>query len=352
MKVRWIGPFAQKTGYAQAGHDYLMALQSQGVDLDIVPIVDCDTDDLDPRYAALLPLVNRTSFEPTHVVIHTIPKYCAEFLTEGSHKNIAMTTWECNRVLNEDQKSLGVFDAVLVPALHNKHAFSEGFVAQVIPHCADLDFWCAKRPLRPASRPYTFLSVLSWNGRKNPIGLLTAYFAEFSGKEDVVLNIHSPSVSQEDVGALLAAMGVPNPPRVVFSSMHLSMEGMRDLHHGADCYVSATRGEGWGLGMFESVLVGNPLIATDWSGHKDFAKLASWYLPVEYQLTPAVVPDGAALGLRGDLLWAEPGLYSLMKQMRLAYNSRYLYQKQPDLRLARYSYENVGEQFVKFLTSL
>jgi hypothetical protein len=42
------------------------------------------------------------------------------------------------------------------------------------------------------------------------------------------------------------------------------------LHAIGDCFVSVTRGEGWGLGPFDAATLGNPVIITGWGGHLDF----------------------------------------------------------------------------------
>jgi len=41
-------------------------------------------------------------------------------------------------------------------------------------------------------------------------------------------------------------------------------------------FLSATRGEGFGLPLLEAAASGLPVIATNWSGHKDFLDLGKW----------------------------------------------------------------------------
>jgi glycosyltransferase involved in cell wall biosynthesis len=47
-------------------------------------------------------------------------------------------------------------------------------------------------------------------------------------------------------------------------------------HEKINALVSATRGEGFGLPLLEAAASGLPVIATNWSGHKDFLDLGEW----------------------------------------------------------------------------
>ena len=48
-------------------------------------------------------------------------------------------------------------------------------------------------------------------------------------------------------------------------------------------YVTATRGEGYGLPIVDAAAAGIPIIATNWSGHLEFLKSGT-FLPVDYSL--------------------------------------------------------------------
>jgi glycosyltransferase involved in cell wall biosynthesis len=48
------------------------------------------------------------------------------------------------------------------------------------------------------------------------------------------------------------------------------MSDIPRLYAAVDCFVLPTRGEGWGLPIFEAMAMGLPVIATNWSGQVDF----------------------------------------------------------------------------------
>jgi glycosyltransferase involved in cell wall biosynthesis len=394
LHVRYVGSFGQKSGYAQATHDYLLALHRLGVDLDISPILDIDPTWRPGRYEELLPLVNRPDAAhptwPTHVIVHTIPLGLKTVLEEedvaSDAKRIAMTTWETSLFPEEAAVDLiKHFDAVWVPSQYSADAIRASLVPEervhVVWHTFDPDVWWPDgwkpsqvRKVHGAEEaPYTFLSVLTWCERKGPVGLLKAYLTEFQGENDhVLLKIKTPDWNHAQLEELQRGLGLKYLPPVEFVCEHLTGEAMRQLHVDSDCYVTCARAEGWGLGAFEALLVGNPLIATDYSGLKEFMDDAYGVEPVPCFLTPAYTPETPSnrtmqvagmtvqainrndhYGIRGDQSWAEPDLSTVKGYMRWLYNER---RGKSDENMntfrARYSYAAVAGRMVQLMEEM
>jgi ADP-heptose:LPS heptosyltransferase/glycosyltransferase involved in cell wall biosynthesis len=72
---------------------------------------------------------------------------------------------------------------------------------------------------------------------------------------------------------------------------HLTDSEMWSLYHHKQIqgFISLTHGEGWGLPLLEAAASGLPVIATDWSGHKDFLRQNFGFLPLNYELKD--IPD-------------------------------------------------------------
>jgi glycosyltransferase involved in cell wall biosynthesis len=70
--------------------------------------------------------------------------------------------------------------------------------------------------------------------------------------------------------------GVENPPPIYLLFGELTNSEMNELynHPKIKAMVSITKGEGFGRPLLEFTMTGKPVIASNWSGHKDF-------LPVE-----------------------------------------------------------------------
>ena len=104
-----------------------------------------------------------------------------------------------------------------------------------------------------------------------------------------------------------------------------------------NAYLTSTRGEGFGLPIFEAAYSGMPIVATDWSGHLDFlsapfresgkVKSKKLFARVNYELKEVsqeavwkgVIDEGSR--------WAEPIESDFKKQMRKVYKNYGMYKK-------------------------
>ncbi len=66
-----------------------------------------------------------------------------------------------------------------------------------------------------------------------------------------------------------ALAGRADLPRIVLSTRGLDRAGIDALHAAGDCFVSLSRGEGWGLGAFDAGSHGHPIVVTGWGGTLD-----------------------------------------------------------------------------------
>jgi glycosyltransferase involved in cell wall biosynthesis len=388
VRLRYIGPFACPTGYGRAGHDYLMALRRAGVDLDIVPIHEASEEGLEERYRDLVPLVLRDEgegFEPTHVVVHTIPRYCHEFVTgdlapPAGVKKIALTTWETDRFPAADAKRLDeYFDLVIVPSKFNRVALLRGGMPEdkvaTVAHAADPAFWVdpsgGVRPRIEDGRAVVLYSIGVWGSRKNIAGVLVAFWAEFSPAENVVLKLVTPYFPTDEIRLLAARTGLTELPRVELIDRRLTEAELVDLHLSSHAYVSAARGEGWGLGMFEAFLLGNTVISHDFGGQMDFLEISSKHVSYGHQLTPAIADEvqvaaplevagikitpmarAAPTGIDATQKWAEPDLSQLQARMRHVYRLPPYAGVDRARWTERFSYEAVGERFRNILEAM
>lgn len=162
--------------------------------------------------------------------------------------------------------------------------------------------------------------------RKNVMFTLRWLCEEFADDPDVgiIIKTNSGRGTKIDRNITRKALeGVINEirkgpyPKIHFVHGHMKSEEVAGLykHEKVKALVSATRGEGFGLPLLEAASCGLPVIATNWSGHKDFLDMGKW-LQVDYELKdiPKERCDGSVF-IEGSK-WAEPSSESFKKKVR------------------------------------
>jgi len=282
----------------------------------------------------------------------------------------AITTWETTRAPQDITKALGdACDAIVVPSVFCGHALGEARAdLHLVPHCFDPEHWpVSETP--PADSPYMFYSVLSWNERKNPIGLIKAYIAEFSSDDDVLLRIKA-NCNRDDIADLAKASGIlpGSLPEIDLCDSYLDHEEMVDFHQENHCFVTAARGEGWNLPAFEAALCGRPVISHSFGGQMEYLQHYPNFIKYGNTLTPAIVPPvveapieiaglkiapvtrTAPSGITARQHWAEPDLYGLQRAMRACYEDRARVDNSARKDFEnKYSYAAIGAQLANLL---
>ena len=105
--------------------------------------------------------------------------------------------------------------------------------------------------------------------RKNPMAVVKAFMKAFSPRETGVgLVIKANNGRPEDIEKLRRQM--KSYENLYFVTDNLKKTAVNSLLKCVDVFVSLHRAEGFGLGMAESMMVGTPSIATNWSANTEF----------------------------------------------------------------------------------
>lgn len=120
-----------------------------------------------------------------------------------------------------------------------------------------------------------FLFFMMYNSgsimeRKNPIGTLEAFkkaFEKDNDKVGLVIKINEMEDPAEMAKIIEFFDGYTN---IYFITKNMSKIEVNSLVKAVDVFVSLHRAEGFGLGMAEAMLVGTPVIATNWSANTEF----------------------------------------------------------------------------------
>ena len=140
--------------------------------------------------------------------------------------------------------------------------------------------------------------------RKNPVGLIDAFARAFPGDGDEHLVIKTLEGSRAPAAHAALSAAASAHPRVHLLDRNLPSEEKNALIAALDCYVSLHRSEGFGLTLAEAMLLGVPVVATDYGGSRDFvtpfnAWPVDWRAQVIGQGNDPYPPDGT---------WAAPDI--------------------------------------------
>lgn len=166
---------------------------------------------------------------------------------------------------------------------------------------------------------FVYLSVFdcnSWIARKNPIAAVKAFTLAFPSKDTdvhlVVKVMNSNSKSKEFIELMDM---VKQDNRILMIDETLSRNDMLALINCCDVFVSLHRSEGFGRVIAESMLLGKPVISTNFSGSLDFAHEGT-----------AFIVDGPIVKLKpGDYVdfegqyWMDPDINTAAEQFRICY---------------------------------
>jgi glycosyltransferase involved in cell wall biosynthesis len=192
---------------------------------------------------------------------------------------------------------------------------------------------------------FNFVHVSSCFPRKGGDVLVEAFCREFRRGEDVSLLIKTFANPHNEIEKKIAeAFSLHRqhaPITVIFDPW--SPGRMRSLMEQANCLVAPSRGEGFGLPVAESMLLGTPVIATIHGGHADLCS-SQWCWPVDFRLEPAHTHLS-----KGRSFWAEPDLASLQAAMREVYESHHDIIQQRTARArahvaARFTWKEVAQR--------
>lgn len=334
MTVAYQGPLLDYSGYGEANRHFVAALDAAGVDV-VGELVAYSRDKAD--YGTLGPIVTKALQNKAHYkikIIHTTPDEI-ERLKEPGKYHIAHFFWETDKIPQVFADGLNLVDEIWTGSEANKKAIMKGGVdkpVHIIPQPIETEReWPAKYEL-PEFDGFLFYSVFEWTDRKNPEALLRAYYSEFKKGDNVGLliktyfrnfNLSNKRMIRQAVANVQAEFGGPEnvPPVFLYLDLMDRQQIMR-LHATGDVYVSAHRGEGWGVPQVEAMLAGHMVISTGFGGVHEYLTDGKDAILLPYKMQPLKGMAHSAHFYSSDQRWAEIDPADMQNAMRKSFDNR------------------------------
>lgn len=372
MKVLYIGHYREGTGWSQAAIDYILAMDSVGIDVACRNVnLTGSQPDLPER---ILELEQKSSKDCSICLQHLLPHHLVG--TQRFEKNIAYFVSESTSIqVTPWFVQLQQMDEVWVP----NQSLQEGLATdnlmhkdriKLVPHTFDLKKY--KQQYSPISidsvnPKFKFYYIGDINDRKNLDVIVRSFHSEFDKSEPValILKVRKFGLSPQQVHAGITELCNKVKHRMrLYSSIEdyhqeviipddMSSDGINSLHQYGDCFVSPSHGEGWSIPSFESMCYGNTPICSDNGGPTDFIDDNNKSTGVCVGGTYGICDCGDAAFpeiFTGREEWFIPSELQIKKWMRHYYENRGRIDRDAGLKRGEeFSYTKIGNLIKEYL---
>ena len=364
MNVKFVAPFSDYTGYGAAARNTIAALNSAGVDITTEKI-DFIADKIDTGWMGGLAeaFVDR----PLNYKIKIIELTAEHYPTyiEKDKYNIGVLFWETDRIPAKWVKPMNMMNEFWVFSEPTAEVFRKSGITSkltVFPQCMDYSYYKNVTPY-DLKGEYKFYSIFQWTERKNPKALIQAFLKAFPYNDKVRLFIKAYRSNftkaefvaiREDAARWRKEITDSPFPQIDLITNMLSNNDIIRLHQSCDCFVSAHRGEGWGMPQMEALALGKPVISTGYGGIHD------WLTNKEAFLAPFKMVQVKGMEwipwYTPDQLWADVSSHYLIDRMQYVYKNQKEAKKMGELAKIKtesmFDYHVVGPQMRKRLEEI
>ena len=337
--VLWTGAVLDLSGYGAASREYVRALDAVGVDLAVEACTFenwknkvLENDVVDDRIRFLMGKSQNCGTQ----IVHLTPDNLSNHKSNGKTR-ICYFAWETSLIPPPWVQIINEFSVeAWVPCKYQVDAcIRSGIIVPVVvvPHAIpvlDSD-WCPKTKLVLPDDRYKFYSIFQWSTRKNPMGLIRAYYQEFDKSEPVCLVLKTYRVNdgpaekqavRDEITKIKAETKGSDAPPIILIDDLIGVDGVLSVHHHCDCYVTMTRSEGFGIPAFVSASMGKPLIIPNYSVFPEhFNEDTAYMIDVPREVPVENMQHISAL-YTSDMVWGDPSIDSCRARMREVFNNR------------------------------
>jgi len=294
-RIKYYGPIGT-SGYAKSTKEIYNIIKDQ---IDFSPIQFHYYNFVSEEYKDFEYVVNNDDdIKYDYIIIHSIPDIWPVISKHERSKNpnvviYGITVWETPEIPFEWIYYIQHVDKISTPSEFSSKAFRKYFdtvdnVHHPVSCPKNVDKICSLSKI--TNYDYVFYNISEWNNRKGLCELISIYLQTFK-HENVVLYIKSfGDVTEKQAIDYILSVRKKNDDskcKIILDYKHVSDDYIDCLHNCADCYVSASKSEGHGIGVCQAALVGNHVIATNFGGQIEYLKHINSVDLISYNLEPA-----------------------------------------------------------------
>jgi glycosyltransferase involved in cell wall biosynthesis len=364
MKVLYISNYKDGTGWSHAAINYILALDTVGVD--IVPRCIKLNNINGEVPERILELETKNDKNCDIVIQHVLPhmmKYDGKF-----KKNIGLYVTETSNFIDMGWSSfLNCMDELWVPNWQMIDAAKNSNIEtplHYIPHTFDMTKYSQsydKVSIQQLDGNFIFYFIGEFTQRKNLLSLIKAFHIEFNSNENVSLVIksnipgQSPEVSQHHIRELCNAVKTQlklyknkeDYTQEIIIPHRFLEEQMMQLHTTCDCLICPSYAEAWHIPAFEAMALGKSVIANNVGGLKEFIIDNTTGLLISNTPEPVYgVLDSFSDLYTGHETWYNINIADLRKAMRKIFENQELRNKFEQNGIDKayeFSYQKIGQ---------
>lgn len=343
------------TGYGYAGLNILTALQKLSNNIGLTPIgqphIDTEEDNL----------MIQTCANQTHLIPYDSPAlkiwHQFDLLTRpGSGTYFAFPFFEVDTLNQKEKHHLNFVDHLVVSSDWAKDILSKNGInkpVSVVPLGVDTNIFSSKLDNANKTPNYIFISIGKWEKRKAHDTLIECFNKAFQPRDNVELWLitHNPFLSPQEEAewiGLIDKSPLKNKIRV-FPRLQTHQQ-LAEVISYANCGVYISRGEGWNLELLETMSMGKPVIATDYSAHTAYCDKDNSFL-VDIEETELAIDNKWFFGTSN---WAKIGskqIDQIIDRMRHCYSNKISTNSGGIQTAARLSWENTAKSLTGCMSS-
>lgn len=346
ISIYYCADWSSPSGFGTAACRQAHALEQQKISVYRIPISANST--LWDEYTSQLPSSSRSAIRhrPKVVLHHGSPN---KWKPVPHLYNIGFFVWETDKIpgneyLNPDfnwMRILEQMNEIWAASHFVKRVYADSGGTRpcfVFPHPIDSDFFSPgprriTLPDLPSNFDETwtvFLYVGTVDVRKRVDDVIRAYFESFRSFDRtlLILKTYYPETINGHAEVLKLCTTVQNRlsaphkdlPHLSICSSIITPTDLRNLYRSANAFVTATRGEGFGLCAIEAMSSGIPLIATRFSAMEEYLTDETGYpIPHNMEFVPEMCPFP---WFQPDQKWGAPNSTELSSAMKLVHENR------------------------------